>query len=128
MSNKRIEVIDKITAPKNVKALQRLVGMFVYWKKLVLFFSKRTYNIRQLLRKDVRFNWSPECQAELDYLKKCLVSDPVFPNRNLVISVDGSSHGIGFCIMQADDDNQLHAVKCGSFATTPHQMNYSADN
>jgi len=30
--------------------------------------------------------------------------------------------------MQADDDNQLHAVKYGSFATTPHQMNYSADD
>jgi len=30
--------------------------------------------------------------------------------------------------MQADDDNQLHAVKYGSFATTPHQMNYSTDD
>ena len=82
--------------------------------------------MRQLLRKDVRFNWSPKCQAELDYLKKCLVSDPVL--RDLLISIDGSSHGFGFCCMQADDDNQLHAVKYGSFATTPHQANYSADD
>jgi len=36
MTNKRIEVIDKITAPKNVKGLQRLLVMFVYWKKLAL--------------------------------------------------------------------------------------------
>jgi len=105
--------------------------MFVYWKKLIPFFSKHTYNTRQLLRKDVRFNWSRECQAELDYLKKCLLSDPVLkpldPNENLIISVDGSSHGLGFCVLQADDDNQLHAVKYGSFATTPQQANYSAE-
>ena len=44
MTNKRIQVIDKISAPKNVKGLQRLLGMFVYWKKLVPFFSKHTYN------------------------------------------------------------------------------------
>jgi len=30
--------------------------------------------------------------------------------------------------MQADDDNQLQAVKYGSFATTPHQAKYSADD
>jgi len=88
--------------------------------------------MRQLLRKDVRFNWSRECQAELDYVKKCVVSDPILkpldPNGNLVISLDGSTHGLGFCVLQADDDNQLHAVKYGSFATTPHQANYSADD
>jgi len=132
MTKKHIEVINKITAPKNVKGLQRLLGMFVYWKKLIPFFSKHTYNMRQLLWKDVRFNWSRECQAELDYLNKCLVSDPVLkpldPNENLIISVDGSSHGLGFCVLQADDDNQLHAVKYGSFATTPQQANYSADD
>ena len=88
--------------------------------------------MRQLLRKDVRINWSRECQAEVDYLKKCLVSDPILkpldPNRNLVISVDGGTDGLGFCILQADDDNQLHAVKYGSFATMPHEANYSADD
>ena len=42
MTNKRIQVIGKISAPKNVKGLQRLLGMFVYWKKLVPFFSKHT--------------------------------------------------------------------------------------
>ena len=32
MSKKRIQVINNITAPKNLKALQRLLGMFQYWK------------------------------------------------------------------------------------------------
>jgi len=40
----------------------------------------------------MEFKWTPECQAELDYLKSCLKSDPILKpidlNRNLVISCD----------------------------------------
>jgi len=33
ISEKRIKAIGKIQAPKNLKALQRVLGMFNYWKK-----------------------------------------------------------------------------------------------
>jgi len=32
ISEKRVEAIGKIQAPKNVKSLQRVLGMFNYWK------------------------------------------------------------------------------------------------
>jgi len=126
MSRKRIEVINNITAPRNVKALQRLLRMFQYWRKLIPYLAKRTFNMRQLLKKNTPFKWTTDCLAELDYLNHCLVSNPrlkpLDSNRNPVISVDGSTHGIGFSILQADDHNNLHAVKYGSFATTPTKL------
>ena len=86
-------IIDKIRAPKNVKGLQRITGMFQFWRRLIPFFSKNTYNMRKLLKKDVSFVWSSECEAELQYLKQCLISDPILkpldPNKNLVLSIDG---------------------------------------
>jgi len=45
-----------------------------------------------------------------------------------VISTDASIYGLGYCIMQPDDSGILHAVKYGSYATTPAQSNYSADD
>jgi len=88
--------------------------------------------MRQLLKKDVEFKWTPECQTELDYLKTCLATDPILKpidlNRDLVISCDASIYGIGFVIMQADDDGMLHAVRYGSYATTLAQANYSAED
>jgi len=132
MTDKHIQAIDKITAPKNVKALQRVLGMLNYWKKHVPHYSKNTYNMRQLLRKDVPFEWTAQCDAELAYLKKCLVSDPILkpidPNRDLILSTDASCTGLGFCVMQADDRGDLYAVRYGSYATTKHQSNYSADD
>jgi len=132
MTEKHIEAIGKIEAPKNVKGLQRILGMVNYWHKLIPQFSKRTYHMRQLLHKDVPFKWTLQCEAELSYLKSCLVTDPILkpidPNKDLLISTDASVYGLGYCIMQADSSGMLHAVKYGSLATTPAQSNYSADD
>jgi len=50
-------------------------------------------------------------------LKTCLATDPELKpidlNRDLVISCDVSIYGIGFVIMQADDDGMLHVVRYG---------------
>ena len=132
ISEKRVEAIGKIQPPKNVKALQCILDMFNYWKKYLKNYSKHTYHMQQLLKKDVDFIWTPECQVELDYLKSCLASDPILKpidlNRDLVISCDASIYGIGFVIMQAEDDGMLHATRYGSYSTTPAQANYSAED
>jgi len=87
--------------------------------------------MRKLLKNNVPFVWSSGCEAELQYLKQCLISDPILkpmdPKKDLVLSTDGSVYGLGFCVLQKDDDDDmLHAVKYGVFSTTPHQANYSA--
>ena len=132
INEKRIQAIDRIVAPKNVKGLQRLLGMLNYWRSMIPFFAKNTHNMRKLLKKDEPFRWTQACQSELEYLKKCLVSDPILKpldlNNNLILSIDGSVHGLGFCVLQEHEDGKLHAVKYGAYATTPHQANYSADD
>jgi len=94
ISEKHVESISKIQVWKNLKALQRVLGMFNYWKKYVKDYSKNTYHMCQLLKKDAEFEWTPECQKELEYLKDCLTSDPILKlidlNRDLVISCDAS--------------------------------------
>jgi len=114
-----------------VKALQRILSMFNIGRNISKI-TQNTYHMCQLLKKDVEFKWTPECQTELDYLKTCLATDPILKptdlNRDLVISCDASIHGIGFVIMQADDDGMLHAVMYGSYSTTPAQANYSAED
>ena len=44
-----------------------------------------------------------------------------------MISCDASIYGIGYDIMQSDDDGSLHPVRYRSYATTPPQANYSAE-
>jgi len=60
------------------------------------------------------------------------VSDPILKpfdsNLEIIIHIDGSSHGLGFAVLQCGDDNNLHAVKYGSYATALHQAKYTADD
>jgi len=50
------------------------------------------------------------------------------PNKDILLATDGSIHGLGWTVLQEGDDGLLHAVSYGSFATTPHQAGYSADD
>jgi len=132
LSEKRIEIISKITAPKNVKALQRILGMINYWRRYIPFLSRNAVNMRKLLQKDTAFKWTSACEAELNYIKKTLVSDPILkpidPTRDIVISTDGSKSGLEWAHMQPDDDGNLHAISYGACSTTSAQSHYSADD
>ena len=105
MSPRKIKVIKSICPPTNYKSLQRLLGLFNFWRKFIRDFAQRTVNMRQLLKKDTVFKWNALCQEELDYLKQCLISEPILqpidPNKDLVINTDAScTGGYSYVLMQ----------------------------
>lgn len=52
------------------------MGMIEFYSKFVQNFARRTYQIRNLLRKGVPFDWSEACQNEFDATKKALAEAP----------------------------------------------------
>lgn len=61
-----------------------------------------------LLRKDVPFNWSPECQHVFEQLKSYLTSSPVLaifdPDLPIIIYTDVSGNGIAAILKQTQTD------------------------
>ena len=47
MDPRRIRIIEKLSPPSNRKGLQRLLGLFVYWRRYIKQFSSHTYHMRQ---------------------------------------------------------------------------------
>jgi len=68
------------------------------------------------------FKWTPECQAELERIKKCLTSDlilqPFDPNKDIIIPSDASIYGYRWCCLQRDDNGQLYAISYGVKSTS----------
>ena len=55
MSKKGTEAIEKITVPKNTKALQRILGLFNFYRRFIANYAKKTAHMRALLRADTAF-------------------------------------------------------------------------
>jgi len=53
--------------------------------------------MRALLTKDAEFKWTAFCQEEFDYLKECLMNEPILqplnPDKDLIIKTDACCTG-----------------------------------
>ena len=58
----------------------------------------------RLLRKDVKFEWTEECQESFEELKKLLTEAPVLiqpeSGKEFVVYSDASLNGLGCVLMQ----------------------------
>lgn len=100
----KIEAINKLKVPTNVKELQRLLGMVTYLSKFIKNLSNITEPLRKLLVKEVAWFWDSEQQEAFANIKKALTTTPVLGyydvNKEVKLSVDASSTALGACLLQ----------------------------
>lgn len=100
----KIKAILSIEPPKNTKALSRFLGMVTYVSKFVPHLSARTANLRNLMRKEVFWEWTTIHEEEFRNLKDVLTKSPVLQfydeKKDIVLSVDSSKDGIGAVLLQ----------------------------
>jgi len=131
VSNDKVKIIKALQPPKDKKSLQRTLGFFNFWRRFVPHYAKRSFHMRSLLHNDTEYKWSKECQEEWQYIKDTLSSAPVLapidPNKDFVVFCDGSSHGLGWAVLQfSDDDGLLHPISYGAQACTAAQHKWTA--
>jgi hypothetical protein len=67
----KIEVIEQLPPPTNVKGIHNFLGHVGFYQRLIQNLSQN------LLAKDVPFVFTEECLQSLHTLKKALISAPV---------------------------------------------------
>ncbi|XP_068229607.1 uncharacterized protein [Palaemon carinicauda] len=89
-----IEVIKNLTIPTSKRGVMKFLGTVGYYRKFCKNFSDVAYPLTELLKKDVKFVWSKECDEAFSKLKLMLMSKPVLksPDFNLPfkLQVDSS--------------------------------------
>eukprot|EP01125_Pyxidicula_operculata_P020894 TRINITY_DN7857_c0_g1_i2.p1 TRINITY_DN7857_c0_g1~~TRINITY_DN7857_c0_g1_i2.p1 ORF type:complete len:677 (+),score=73.16 TRINITY_DN7857_c0_g1_i2:1357-3387(+) len=123
----KIASISKIQRPRNLKELQRLLGMMNYYRKFIKNFAIITEPLRRLLTKEnskhVGRLWNEDCQLAVDKLKKTLASNIALAQYNhsnpnpLVLTVDISKIGIGAILSQKQSCNGTWKEKPIAFAS-----------
>ena len=127
-NNKLVEAVRDYSPPKTVQQLRRFLGLASYYRRFVNQFAKVVEPLHRLTCKNVVFEWSQECQAAFQGLKKKLVTPPVlaYPNFDVdfILETDASHQRLGTVLSQRQEDGKLHPIAYASRALSGAEKNY----
>ncbi|KAA0049574.1 polyprotein [Cucumis melo var. makuwa] len=85
--------------PKSVSELRSFLELANYYRRFVEGFSKRASPLTELLKKDVHWNWDPECQAAFNGLKQAMMEGPLLGIADVTkpfkVETDASDYALG---------------------------------
>jgi hypothetical protein len=109
--------------PTTALEIQSFLGLAGYYRRFIKDFSKIAKPMTKLLEKNKAFEWTPECQASFEELRKHLTSAPVLVLLDLTkkfdIYCDTSRRALGCVLMQ-----EGQVVCYASRQLRKHEENY----
>ena len=73
----KVQSVTEWLAPTSVGEIHSFLGLARYYRRFIENFSKIAKPMTALLKKDSKFNWTDECEASFQELKKRLTTAPV---------------------------------------------------
>ncbi|XP_030838252.1 uncharacterized protein K02A2.6-like [Strongylocentrotus purpuratus] len=128
-TKEKVEGICDAKRPENKDELRTFIGIVVYYAKFVPNLASTFASLYQLLRDDVEWNWTTECQTAFEKVKEVLSSDVVLthydPKKPLVLACDASPYGLGVVLSHLMEDGEERPVAYASRTLTKSEQNYS---
>ncbi|XP_047966032.1 uncharacterized protein LOC125210532 [Salvia hispanica] len=119
----KVEAVQRWKSPSTPNEIRSFLGLARYYRRFIKGFSKIARPMTQQLKKGVKVNWTPECEASFQLLKEKLTTAPVLAvpesGVNYVVYTDASKVGLGCVLMQ---NNKVIAY--ASRQLRPHELNY----
>ena len=125
----KVDAVLNFETPSDPAKLKAFLGLVEYYSKFIPHCSTVVEPMRRLLRKGVRFNWSPEVEASFQRVKASLQQAPILSMFDvtlpIVVATDASQYGLG-AVLQQQYGNQLRPVAFASRSLTDTERRYSA--
>ncbi len=106
--------IKNFPVPKTKKNIRQFLGKVNFYHKFIPKTSTLLEPFHHLLRKDVPFVWSQECEKSFINVKQILLSEPILAvfdrSKPINIYTDASGVGIGAVLKQIQDDGSEKPV------------------
>lgn len=100
----KFEAITKYPIPKNADDVRRFVAFCNYYRRFIKNFADIASCLNNLLKKNVKFEWTEECQVAFEKLKANLISPPIlqYPDfeKPFVLTTDASDFALGAVLSQ----------------------------
>ena len=126
----KVEMITKRPSPTNRKELQVSFGMINYYKQHIPDCAYKSVPLTNLLRQDVRWDWTEECEKRYRTLMDDLTSPQVLAaptfDQPFVLQTDASDVAVGAVLSQVDADGVERPICFAARRLSPAEERYSA--
>lgn len=128
MDPQKVKAIVDWRPPSCLKDVQAFLGFSNFYRRFIKSFSRIVKPLVALTRKDVKFHFSPVCEAAFEALKKAFVTAPILthfdPEKETFIEADSSDWVSAGILSQLDSDGELRPVAFMSEKFDSAQCNY----
>jgi hypothetical protein len=122
----KIEAIQKMPAPENLKALRSLQGHLAYIRRFISNLAGRCQPFSRLMKKDTPFIWDQACQNAFESIKKYLLNSPVLgapiPGKPLILYIAAHEESLGAMLAQNNEENKERALYYLSRRLTKNEL------
>ena len=120
----KITAIENFPTPTDVASLRRFLGMANYLSKFVPNMSSLAEPLRELVKHNTDFVWTPECRRALDDIRQAISHAATLryfdPRERPIIQCDASMNGLGAVLTQNG-----HPIAYASRTLTNAERNYA---
>lgn len=125
----KIIAIVEQPRPANQTQVRAFIGMINYYAKFIPNLATILTPLFRLLRKDIKFEWTKDCEAAFKLAKSKLTSEEVLVHfdSDLPVKVmcDASSTGIGACMLHKFPNGNEKPIAFASRTLSKAEKNYS---
>ena len=125
----KVKVILNWLPPKNHTQLKSFLGAIGYYRKFIKNFAQIANPLFNLLKKDVPYVWSNDCNASFERLKRSLITAPILTppdyTKPFIIRTDASRSGLGGVLLQTNENGIEVPIYFESRSLSPSECNYS---
>ena len=128
MNSAKVSTIVKWPSLMNIKDIQSFLSFANFYQRFIYGYSKLASPLTHLIKKDVLFEWTTECESAFDALKKAFMSDVILHHYNLnlkiIVETDASDYVSEGILSQYDKNDILHPIAYFSKKHNSAECNY----
>lgn len=124
----KVRAVREYPTPNSVANVRSFLGLASFYRRFIENFAQKAEPLRLLLKKDVRFFWSPAQDASFKLLQQALTTAPILthfrPGASTEVRTDASNAGLGIILLE-ERSGLWHVVAYASRSLNPAEVNYT---
>lgn len=125
----KLQVIQSLDTPKNIKQLRRFIGLVSFYRKFVKEFSSLLYPLNELLKRNNKWRWTTTHQMAFENIinsfQHCILLQHPDVTKPYIVRCDASQKVIAAILSQFNESGEELIIEVTSRCLSEQESRYS---